>query len=72
MEGMAVWTSIYVANNKTQADRMCSALKSEGIMTDVRTIGSMEHGKSGIFEIRVLESEVEEAQNIVCCGMQGT
>lgn len=62
-----MWKSIYVANNKEQAASMQSALEAEGIMTHVRPAG-METALDGIFEVQVLESEVEEAQGIVCRG----
>ena len=64
-----MWKSIYVANNKEQADSMQSALEAEGIMTHVRPAGT-ETALDGIFEVQVLESEVEEAQGIVCRGGQ--
>jgi hypothetical protein len=60
-----MWTSIYVANNKKQADKMKEALDDEGILTNIRSVGS-NINDDGIFEIQVLESEVEEAQTIVC------
>ncbi len=61
-----MWTSIYVANNKLQANKMRSALEAEGILTDIRPLGGAADSSDCIFEIRVLESEVEEAQDIVC------
>lgn len=64
-----MWKSIYVANNKAQADSMQSALEAEGIMTHIRPAGT-ENALDGIFEVQVLESEVEEAQGIVCRGGQ--
>ena len=62
-------TSIYVANNKAQADSMQSALEAEGIMTNVRPVGAAA-SLDGVFEVQVLESEVEEAQGVVCRGGQ--
>jgi hypothetical protein len=61
-----MWTSIYVANTKKQADKMRQALEAEGILTNVRPIGA-DTAKS-LFEIQVLASEVEEAQAVLCGG----
>lgn len=60
-----MWTSIYVANNKAQADKMQMALETEGFMTNVRSVGH-EALHSAIFEVQVLESEAEEAQSVIC------
>jgi hypothetical protein len=60
-----VWTSIYIANNKMQAEQMQTALKAEGIMTNVRIVGGTVVQDESMFEIQVLESEVEEAQSVV-------
>lgn len=60
-----MWTSIYIANTKTQADRMQKTLQSEGFLTKVRFVGGTVVQKDGIFEIQVLESEADEAQSVV-------
>ncbi len=60
-----MWTSIYIANNKMQAEQMQTALKAEGIMTNVRIVGGTVVQDESMFEIQVLESEVEEAQSVV-------
>ena len=44
---------------------MQTALKAEGIMTNVRVVGGTVVQDESMFEIQVLESEVEEAQSIV-------
>lgn len=66
-----MWTSIYVANNKQQAESLRSALEAEGILTDIRPIGGAGIHTTGIFEIRVPATEVEEAENVVCGNVPG-
>lgn len=64
-----MWTSIYIANNKKQADNLKDLLARDGFMVNIRPIGSAAANGDGMFEIQVLESEVEEAQTIICGGM---
>lgn len=63
-----MWTSIYIANNKKQADSLKQLLSNEGILANIRPVGLAATTGDGMFEIQVLESEVEEAQTIVCQG----
>lgn len=63
-----MWTSIYIANNKKQADSLKQLLSNEGILANIRPVGLAATIGDGMFEIQVLESEVEEAQMIVCQG----
>jgi|GEM_PF-1059987 len=59
-----MWTSIYVANTKKQADKMRQALEAEGILTNIHQLGA--DSSRCLFEIQVLASEVEEAQAVLC------
>ncbi|MCI5568217.1 MAG: hypothetical protein PUI81_04285 [Veillonellaceae bacterium] len=61
-----MWTSIYVASNKEQADKIKSQLEEGGIMTNVRALGHQSDDESQSYEIRVLASEIDEAQEILC------
>lgn len=63
-----MWTSIYIANNKKQADSLKQLLGNEGILANIRPVGIAAATGEGMFEIQVLESEVDEAQTIVCQG----
>ena len=58
-----MWTSIFVAASKGQAEKICERLEAEGILTDRKSIDA---SRKANFEIRVLASEVEEARDIVC------
>lgn len=63
-----MWTSIYIANNKKQAEQLKQRLSEEGILANIRPVGLAASTGEGMFEIQVLESEVDEAQTIICQG----
>lgn len=60
-----MWTSIYIARNKKQAEALKSLLGDEGILVNARAASAASNG-DGMYEIQVLESEVDEAQMILC------
>lgn len=61
-----MWTSIYIARNKKQADALKSLLGDEGILVNARAASASASNGDGMYEIQVLESEVDEAQMILC------
>ena len=60
-----MWTVVYIASNKTQAERLKNVLLEEGILAQIRAIGLSNSGE-GIHEILVPESEAEEAHSVIC------
>ena len=60
-----MWTVIHIAANRAQAEMFKSLLESEGLMADLRPSGISILG-DGLFEVMVLESEAEEAREILC------
>jgi len=60
-----VWTVVYIAPNKKEADRLEKRLKEEGFLVKLRTIGPPQAGNSCSVEILVPESEVDEALEII-------
>lgn len=60
-----MWTSIYIARNKKQADALKNLLGGEGILVNAKSTSASSDG-DGMYEIQVLESEVDEAQMILC------
>ena len=60
-----MWTVIHIAVNRAQAEMMKGLLESEGLMADVRPAGISMLG-DGLFEVMALESEAEEARDILC------
>jgi hypothetical protein len=63
-----MWTSLYIANSKSQADKLKKLLDNEGFLVNIRPIGGAAATGDGMFEIQVLESEVDEAQTIILNG----
>ena len=59
-----MWTVIHIAANRAQADMVRSLLESEGLMADIRPTGISMLG-DGLFEVMALESEAEEAREIL-------
>ncbi|NMC31120.1 MAG: DUF2007 domain-containing protein [Veillonellaceae bacterium] len=59
-----MWTVIHIAANRAQADMLKSLLESEGLMADIRPAGISMLG-DGLFEVMALESEAEEARDIL-------
>ena len=64
-----MWTSIYIANNRKQAESLKKLLSDEGILANIRPVGLAATTGDGMYEIQVLESEVDEAQTIICQGV---
>ena len=60
-----MWTVIYIAPNKVIAEKYKKALMDEGMLVQLRPIGSAHLGEHASVEILVPESEAEEAHEIV-------
>ncbi len=62
-----MWTVIYIANNKAQAEALKTILTEEGILADIRPASKVQ--TDGMQEILVLESEADEAHAVICRQM---
>lgn len=60
-----MWTVVYIAPNKRQAERLQQALVQEGLLVKLRNIGLPNANENGSVEILVPESEVDEALEII-------
>ncbi|HHV63858.1 MAG TPA: DUF2007 domain-containing protein [Peptococcaceae bacterium] len=60
-----MWTVIYIAPTKSIAEKYQQALAEEGILVQLRPVGSSHQQANGSTEILVPESEVEEANEIL-------
>ncbi|HAK72644.1 MAG TPA: hypothetical protein DCP36_01955 [Sporomusaceae bacterium] len=60
-----MWTVVYIASNRAQAEMLKNLLDREGILANTRPAGISMLG-DGIHEILVLESEADEAHAILC------
>ncbi|MDD3159200.1 MULTISPECIES: putative signal transducing protein [Sporomusaceae] len=61
-----MWTVIYIATNRAQAEQLKELLCQEGILANIRPAGAMAAANDGLHEILVLESEADEAHAILC------
>jgi hypothetical protein len=60
-----MWTVVYIAANRTQADTIKTLLCEEGVLANHRPAGIAMMG-DGLYEVMVLESEADEAHAILC------
>lgn len=60
-----MWTVVYIAPSKSTADKYKDVLQTEGVLVQLRPIGSANQGDNGAVEILVPESEAEEAHEII-------
>lgn len=60
-----MWTVVYLAKNKKMADKVSNLMSREGVLVRVQPVSKNTDDEDGYFEILVLESEVEEAHNIL-------
>lgn len=60
-----MWTVVYIASNRTQAEKLQDLLCNEGVLANIRLAGLAMQGES-MYELLVLESEATEAQEIIC------
>lgn len=60
-----MWTVVYIAAGRAQADKIRSILFDEGVLADLRPVGMSLSG-DGLYEILVLESEAEDANLVLC------
>lgn len=64
-----MWTVIYIASSRKQALRLKEILTGEGIMVNLRPIGSCQMEEVGGYELLVPESEAEEANEILSTAL---
>ena len=60
-----MWTVVYIAANRAQAEMLKNLLFSESILANIRPVGLAALG-DGLYEVLVLESEANEAHAILC------
>lgn len=60
-----MWTVVYIAPNKREAERLQQALSEEGLLVKLRNIGLPSASDNSSVEILVPESEVDEALDVI-------
>jgi len=64
-EAASMWTVVYLAKNKRLADKVNELMSREGVLVKLQPVSKNTGDEDSYFEILVLESEVEEAHNIL-------
>lgn len=60
-----MWTVVYIAANRTQAETIRAMLCEESVLANIRPAGFSAQG-DGLYEVMVLESEADEAHALLC------
>ncbi len=60
-----MWTAVYIAPHKKEAEKIKEALSGEGFLVKLKSVGLSQTGECGPLEVLVPESEVEEAMEII-------
>ncbi len=64
-----MWTVVYIAPNRPVAEMLKKLLEKEGLLVVLNSLGVPHLGASASVEIRVPESEVEEAHDIITSAL---
>lgn len=64
-EATGMWTVVYLAKNKKMAEKVSKSMTSEGVLVKLQPVSNNTEDEDRYFEVLVLESEVEEAHNIL-------
>jgi len=64
-EATIMWTVVYLAKNKRIAEKISKLMTSEGVLVKLQPVNKNIGEEDSYVEILVLESEVEEAHNIL-------
>jgi hypothetical protein len=64
-EAFNVWTVVYIALNRKEADRLERLLATEGFLVKLRMIGLPQADNTCSIEILLPESEIDEAMEVI-------
>ncbi len=64
-EAAGMWKVIYLAKNKKTADKVGKLIATEGVLVRLQPVSKNTDDGDSFFEVLVLESEAEEAHNIL-------
>ncbi|MDQ7790579.1 MAG: glutamate decarboxylase [Desulforudis sp.] len=60
-----MWTVVYIAQGKSEADRLMALLCEEGLLVKLRSLGGKDTGDLASVEVLVPAAEVDEALDII-------
>lgn len=60
-----MWTVVYIAPNRHEAERIRQTLAREGLLVKLRTVRSTKGTDNGLVEVLVPEAEIDEALEVI-------
>ena len=60
-----MWTVVYIAPSRKEAEKIEKRFTAEGILVKLQTIGAVQTGIAASVEVLVPESEVDEAMEVI-------
>ncbi|MDF2531147.1 MAG: hypothetical protein K0R80_2219 [Clostridia bacterium] len=60
-----MWTVVYLAKNKKEAEKMSGLITQEGVLVKIQPVSKSANEEEGYYEVLVPEVEVEEAHSIL-------
>ena len=61
-----MWIVVGMAGTLNMANDMQTVLEAEGLLVKIKDLSDGRKGRKGTYEVLVLESELEAAQEILC------
>ncbi|MBO8136680.1 MAG: glutamate decarboxylase [Desulfotomaculum sp.] len=60
-----MWTVVYIAQNKAEAEKMQQRLTREGFLVKIKPIGGSKKSDASSYEILVPAAEIDEAMEVI-------
>lgn len=60
-----MWTVVYLAKNKKEAEKMKGLITLEGVLVKIQPVSKSANEEENYYEVLVPEIEVEEAHSIL-------
>jgi hypothetical protein len=60
-----MWTVVYLAKNKKEAEKMKGLINLEGVLVKIQPVSKSANEEENYYEVLVPEVEVEEAHSIL-------
>ena len=65
-----MWMVVHMARSQAAAEEICDCLTKEGLLVRLHPVYRSVASQENYYEVRVLESEMQEARNILLeCGL---
>lgn len=60
-----MWTVVYLAKNKKEAEKMNRLITQEGVLVKIQPVSKSANEEDCYYEVLVPEAEIEEAHSIL-------